>query len=54
MFKHSVNGANNDRVNKTSRACVACPNGSPLFNAFFLRGFANVKIVITKCTFLIL
>ena len=30
MFKHRVNGASGDRVNRASSACVACPDGSLL------------------------
>ena len=30
MFKHRLNGANSDRVNRASSACVAFPDGSPL------------------------
>ena len=30
MFKHRLNGASRDRVNRASSACVACPDGSPL------------------------
>ena len=30
MFKHRVNGANGDRINRASSACVACPDGSLL------------------------
>ena len=30
MFKHRVNGASRDRVNRASSACVVCPDGSPL------------------------
>ena len=32
MFKHRANGANRDRVNRASSACVACPDGSPLLS----------------------
>ena len=30
LFKHRVNGASRDRVNRASSACVACPNDLPL------------------------
>ena len=33
MFKHRVKGASRDRVYRTSSACVACPDGSPLIFA---------------------
>ena len=35
MFKHRVNGANSDRVNRASSASVACPDGSPCGQMIF-------------------
>ena len=34
MFKHRVNGASGDRVNRASSACVAFPDGSPLEQSY--------------------
>ena len=51
MFKHRVNGANNDRVNKASSACFAaltvrpCDQSIPPINIFLFsfRFFIFVK-----------
>ena len=40
MFKHKVNGASSDRVNRASSACTACPDGSPLFSHIIAKYFA--------------
>ena len=50
MFKHRVNGANSDRVNRTSSACVACPDGSPLnFSYLCFAAYCTCNVTCFTC-----
>ena len=36
MFKHRINGASGDTVNRASGACIACSDGWPLHWLYFV------------------